>query len=205
MKKTICYIKTGGFFEVLDYALVKILRFTGYKNYSIHVNCPKELFCFESDFSAQDVKIVEFSSVQEIENLGFERLFYTPYKAWLSKGSKLYVSFYKDQPMGYIWSQFNSHIVDGDDYIDQAQGVSWLGPGFIHKDFRGKRAYIHMLSHAMRESFNNGASKIITCASYNNVAPLKTFEKLGFSYSFYQHQAYKKGERILNLRLLEKD
>ncbi len=127
--------------------------------------------CISADFVIKEIFI------EDINFLEFPRLKLLPIDDWLTKGSRLFVTFYKGYPIGYCWIHFNCHLLSNLCSFLLEENECWIGPDFVHKKFRGRG--LQKFSIDYRVALMSGRV-CYTCTNKSNIASAKSYFKAGF-------------------------
>lgn len=120
-----------------------------------------------------------FSNPEDIANLSFDRLKLLPYRQWLKNGSVVIVVFREAIPVAFGWTHFVCHSIQYVGTFDMGNHIAWLGPSFVHKEFRGKGLQKLVIQLGVAKA-PTGVDCFITSVNAKNVPSLSSFLKLGF-------------------------
>lgn len=130
-----------------------------------------------SDVDTKNIEINEMT-LSNLSTIEFSRLKLLPCEEWLKKGSKLYICYMEDKPIAFTWSHFGSYNIHGIGNFILNENEYWIGPTFVHKNYRGLGINKSQIQYQMSECKGKTA---LTSVSANNIASIKSFEKFSFS------------------------
>lgn len=179
MNKFLVFCKSDGIKNALVFSIKSII------NILFHHSCTKCIYLERVTF--QQVSNPEwekynykiFDKVEEISNLHFDRLKLLPYQKWIENGSFVIVAFYGTTPAAFGWTHFKNHSIHYVGTFDMGNNIAWLGPSFVHKDFRGKGLQKLIIQLGITTAPNN-IDSFITSVNSSNAPSLSSFFKLGF-------------------------
>lgn len=112
----------------------------------------------------------------ELERLDFPRLKMLAWRKWLSVGSRCYVGFHNGIPVSYTWTHFGEYSIHGIGRFRLAEEECWLGPTFVHKDYRGKGYNKKQIAFQM-----SAEDKVCyTSVNSRNLPSIHSFVRLGY-------------------------
>ena len=82
-------------------------------------------------------RIKAYTSSDALESVNFPRLKYTPYHRWFDEGAICRVVFKADIPVAFSWTHYKEHSIGNVGIFDMGDSIAWLGPYFVHKNYRG--------------------------------------------------------------------
>lgn len=119
------------------------------------------------------------STVDKIDALDFPRLKFHPYRKWIAAGGYCHVLFDGTSPVAFGWTHFNCHSIDKVGTFDMGDSIAWLGPSFVHKNYRGNGLQQLLLQRGIEQAPER-ITAFITSVNSGNGASLRSFEKNGF-------------------------
>ena len=198
IRKVLIYYKSDGIKETITFIIKSLLSFI-YKNSTTNFyKSNNTTYNFEAP---QQEFIIQEITYPELVNIKFPRLKLLPCKKWLENGSKLYVCFFQDKPITFTWSHFNNYQIHGIGKFTLKKNEYWIGPTFVHKDYRGLGLNKYQIHFQMSKSKDKTA---ITSVNNSNIASIKSFEHWNFSLIgqvYYKHYLFKQNISFSNNEL----
>jgi hypothetical protein len=124
-------------------------------------------------------RIKAYTSSDALESVNFPRLKYTPYHRWFDEGAICRVVFKADIPVAFSWTHYKEHSIGNVGIFDMGDSIAWLGPYFVHKNYRGLSLQQLMINQDVSNASENITS-FITSVNQRNTASLHSFLKLNF-------------------------
>lgn len=179
MNKFLVFCKSDGIKNAIVFSIKSIT------NILFHHSCTKCIYLERKTFQEvsnpdwEKYNYKVFNKVEEISNLPFDRLKLLPYKKWIENGSFVIVAFDGTTPAAFGWTHFKSHSIHYVGTFDMGNNIAWLGPSFVHKDYRGKGLQKLIIQLGIKTAPNN-IDCFITSVNSENTPSLSSLFKLGF-------------------------
>lgn len=127
---------------------------------------------------SSDLLKQEQIDIQRLNSLNFPRLRLLPCDEWLTNGSRLYVTFATgNRPVAFTWTHFHQYSIHGLGNIHLSDNECWIGPTFVHKEYRGKGINKAQILHQMAEA---QGMTFYTSVNAKNLPSIHSFLHFGF-------------------------
>ncbi len=199
IRKILIYYKSDGIKETITFIIKSLMSFI-YKNSTTNF--------YKSGNTTYNLEIPQHKNItikeittSELINIKFPRLELLPCKKWMQNGSKLYICFFQDKPIAFTWSHFNNYQIHGVGKFTLKQDEYWIGPTFVHKNYRGLGLNKYQIHFQMSK---NKEKIAVTSVNHNNIASIKSFEHWNFSLIgqvFYKRSLFKQNISFSNNEL----
>lgn len=179
IKKIIVFIQSDGWRNTLRFIANGLFSLLGRESIT---------FCLVGKREALGVKWREYwtkytcreiTSPETIDSMDFPRLKYHPYRQWMQQGAVCRVVFKEGVPVAFGWTHYKEHSIDKVGTFDMGEHIAWLGPYFVHKDFRGQALQQLLIYHDVNEA-PKAIKAFITSVNHRNNPSLRSFLNLGF-------------------------
>lgn len=137
IRKFFVYCKSDGIMSALHYAIATILSCV-YRSSTTNFYRYDGVTSSLVKYANTDRFVVKECLAEELETIDFPRLKLLNWRRWLHDGSRCYVGFYDGIPATYTWTHFKEYEIHGLGKFHLTDGECWIGPVFVHKDYRGR-------------------------------------------------------------------
>lgn len=172
IKKFFIYCKYDGIKSAIKFTLKTIFSHIYSRSETVFFKLDKPL-APPSDQSL----IIKAIRLEDIDGINFPRLKLLDCRKWLQSGSKLYIGFVNETPVSFTWTHYNTYQIHGLCHFLLKEKECWIGPTFVHKDFRGKGYNKQQIATQIADS---NSERFYTSVNNNNMPSIKSFEHAGF-------------------------
>lgn len=179
MNKFLVFYKSDGLKSAIQLSIKKIASVFYHCSHTkcIYLERTKLKPLSKPQWDSYDAVLI--SKPEDIATLSFDRLKLLPCMKWLNNGSNVIVLLKGSTPVAFGWTHFESHSIENVGTFDMGNNIAWLGPFFVHKDFRGKGLQKLIIQQCINKVPDNITS-FITSTNSKNTASLSSFLTLGF-------------------------
>ena len=179
IKKVIEFIQSDGWLNTIRFILNGIWSALGRKSVTLCLVGKRiDLKISYREYWNQ-FRIKAYTSSDALESVNVPRLKYTPYHRWFDEGAICRVVFKADIPVAFSWTHYKEHSIGNVGIFDMGDSIAWLGPYFVHKNYRGLSLQQLMINQDVSNASENITS-FITSVNQRNTASLHSFLKLNF-------------------------
>lgn len=178
-RKIRVFIESDGWINTWHYIANAILSVLGRSSKTICLYGIRDKIVFKQREHWKMVSIKTITNVDEVEAIDFPRLKLQPYKKWLEQGSLCHILYIGERPVAFSWVHFRRHRIDKVGTFILGDKLAWLGPYFVHRQFRGMGLQQLLLQLDINE-VSSDIRAFITSVNFRNIASLKSFKNLGF-------------------------
>jgi hypothetical protein len=179
MRKILIFLASDGWKNTLVFLLKSIKSFFYYQSDTICFYAQREDIESEhrDEWKGFDCRIIQ--NIEDIQRLNFPRLSLLPCKEWIKAGGVLCVLQKNDDPVGFGWIHFHQHTIKYVGNFDLGNDTAWVGPQFVHKDYRGNGLQKFIVLQCISRMPDN-IKVVITSVNQSNLPSLRSYEKMNF-------------------------
>lgn len=179
MGKLLIYLFSDGWKNTLSFLLKRIRSVFYYQANTFCFYAKKDDIkkVYKDFWKEYDYRIIQ--NAEDVRCLNFSRLSLLPFEEWIKAGSVLCMLFKNDKPIGFGWIHFHHHTIKNVGRFDLGNNVAWVGPQFVHKNYRGYGLQKLIVLQCIANMPKN-IEAVITSVNQSNIPSLHSYEKMNF-------------------------